>query len=409
MAKAKQLPLCDGGRCPCKRRVTKARNRFYEQDCAQVASRGVNNEPLETLEVSGNSAILTKRQDPNEPPIKIKTLEQLMAVCEVDRNVWTVDKYIVNTWGNEGHFQVKAWLERKVKMIAAREEVEALIAEAKSRLPKRDTLIRNAKHIPSTGYMLELCIPDLHVGKMAWADETGHGHYDSKIAEQRFQTAIDTLLHRASNYRFDQIVLTVGNDLLNSDNIEDTTTAGTPQDTDGRFHKTFGIVRRMITKAIEQLRVIAPVHVVVVPGNHDTLTAWHLGDSLDCYFHADNRVTIDNAPTKRKYHQFGKVMLCFTHGDKVKGEKLVGLMSTERPEMWAATRHREAHTGHTHESKVLEFRGTRIRVSPALCEPDAWHAEMGYVGNHRGAEALVWHKDDGLVSINVFTVTPEAA
>ena len=99
----------------------------------------------------------------------------------------------------------------------------------------------------------------------------------------------------------------------------------------------------------------------------------------------------------RKYHQYGKCMLMLTHGDKGKREDYPLLMATEQAKMFGETRFREAHTGHVHQTKTQEFHGVRVRILSALCPPDAWHAENGYVGNLRSAESYVWDREEGLV------------
>ena len=251
---------------------------------------------------------------------------------------------------------------------------------------------------------MELAIPDLHIGKLAWAPETGYGSYDNKIAERLFKDALEGLIARTASFAFERVLFVVGNDLLHADTKAGTTTGGTQLDTDTRYHKTFDIARRMITRAIDRLREIAPVKVVVVPGNHDTLSSWHLGDSLECYYHDRPDVIIDNGPNLRKYVHFGKCMLLLTHGDKGKRADYPLVMATEQPKMFGATVHREAHTGHLHQMRVQEHHGVKVRISPALCPPDAWHAENHFVGNQRAAEAFVWHPEDGLVAMAMYTV-----
>jgi hypothetical protein len=51
---------------------------------------------------------------------------------------------------------------------------------------------------------------------------------------------------------------------------------------------------------------------------------------------------------------------------------------------------------------VQEFHGVRVRVLPALCEPDAWHANNNFVGNLRTAESYVWNKDKGLINMSFY-------
>jgi hypothetical protein len=120
---------------------------------------------------------------------------------------------------------------------------------------------------------------------------------------------------------------------------------------------------------------------------------------LSCYFHKYIDVQVQNEPTYRKYYQFGKVMLLLTHGDKGKREDFPLLMATEQPQMWAGTMFREAHTGHIHQTKLQEWHGVRVRVLPALCPADDWHSEEAYVGQLRNAEAYIWNREQGLLSI----------
>ena len=283
-------------------------------------------------------------------------------------------------------------------------EIADLRKLAKDGMPSLKHIKYSAKR---SGLMLEVNIPDLHLGKLAWSPETGWPDYDGDIAEKLWEEAISTLLARTVPYKFDEILLPLGNDLLHSDTKFGTTTAGTQLDTDSRYQKNFGRVRNLAIRAIERLRAIAPTRVILIPGNHDALSVWHLGDSLECYYHETKGVSIDNSPCLRKYHAFGKVMLMFTHGHNGSLKDYPLLMASEQPSMFGNTRHREAHAGHTHQLKVQELHGIRIRVLSALCPPDAWHSEHGFVGNKRSAEAFVWDKEEGLIGTAIYSTKEE--
>lgn len=345
------------------------------------------------------------------PQTRISTLEELLAHCQVDLGVWQVDRFICNKW--EGFskddrgkvnvtplYQIKAFLRRKTG-IDPKKEIEDL-----KNLSKKDF-----KYSPKLtgetpkGLMLELALFDLHAGKLAWSKETGGGNYDTKIAIETFWRAFYSLLNSTSHYKFESILYIVGQDLLNSDNVEGRTTAGTPQSNDGRYHKTFTTVRQMNVEAIEKLRHIAPVQVITMGGNHDRLSTWLLGDSLQMYFRNYKDVTIENSPLPRKYFQFGKNMLMICHGDKGKRADYPLTMSTEQPHMWGNTKFREAHTGHLHTSRLDEKHGVRVRILPALCPPDSWHSDNFYIGNLQSAEAFVWHREKGLLANYFYTET----
>lgn len=291
--------------------------------------------------------------------------------------------------------------------IAMRREIAELKqAMVDFSMPQRRTTVVGKS---AANCLLEIDIFDLHLGKLAWAKETGYENYDLKIAKQVFEDALESLIARTAGHKFSGVVLPIGNDFFHTDNLLTETTHGTRQDMDGRFHKTAHTGRHLMVYAVERLRDIAPVTAVVAPGNHDQLSAWHLGDSLECWFHAASDVTIDNMPTLRKYHEYGNVMLMFTHGNRGKHLDYPLVMATEQPEMWGRTKYREAHIGHLHKTqmrdsfKVNEHHGARVRIISSLCAADAWHAEHQFIGNLRQAEAFVWHRDEGQIAHATYT------
>ena len=250
-------------------------------------------------------------------------------------------------------------------------------------------------------HALELCLFDLHIGKYAWGEESGED-YDTEVAERRARAATLDLLGQARNVQLDCIILPIGNDLLHYDNMEGTTTAGTAQDRDTRFQRMFRRARALMAWMIRECARHAPVRVVIVPGNHDTLAAFTLGEVLAAEFARDPRVTFENSPRKRKYVAYGRNLIVYAHGHAEPHRKLPEIVAAEEPRLWAAATTREVHLGHFHRSKVTEpvyvedLPGCTVRVLRSLSGTDAWHSSMGFVGNMCGAEAFLWRKRGGL-------------
>lgn len=382
--------------------------------CTLARAKKNQPEATESFETDGPTATMAKTTTE-----RVKTLADLLRVCEIDVHEWIVERWVCNKWemgakdaaGNltsQPLFQVKAWLRRNAPIQAVKAELASLLADAKRQLvdahvaPPR-VASENKRASDRGSVLLELAIPDLHLGKLAWKPETGYTDYDVKIAEKLFDQAVHALIERTKTFTFDRIVFPVGNDLLHSDTKQGTTTRGTPLDTDTRYYKAFGIARRLISRAIDRLRQIAPVTVVCVPGNHDQLSTYHLSDSLSCLYHATPDVEILGDPTLRKYVQYGNVALMYTHGDKGKAADWPLLFATEQPKMFGSSTFREVHTGHLHQTRLQEFHGVRVRISPALCAPDSWHSDNQFVGNLRGAEAYVYDKTEGLIAVAHFT------
>lgn len=262
------------------------------------------------------------------------------------------------------------------------------------RKPKQKWVPEEERHL------LEISPVDLHVGKYAWGEEAGED-YDIEIAEKVFTDAIEDILHRASVYAVEKIVLVVGNDLLQTDTLQGTTTAGTYVDTDSRYIKSFRRARAINSWAIHRCAEMAPVEVQIVPGNHDSLTAFHIGEVLEAEFQRDPRVAVCNSAKRRKYLRYGVTLLGWTHGNEEKPQDLPLIMAQEEPESWGQTQHREWHVGHLHKMKETRytagdsFNGVRVRILPSLCAPDAWHYSKGFVKERRACEAYLWNKAQG--------------
>lgn len=349
------------------------------------------------------------------PKTRICTLEQLIEHCRIDLVEWRVERAVFNKWEMgakdktdtlvvEPLFQVKAFCVRNKEASAVRKEIEELKAAGMKALAKmKFAMVKPRK--PSSGNMLEISTYDLHLGKLCWSPETGGPNYDTKIAVETYWRAFNTLLDRVGHHRFDLVTFVIGNDLLQADNPDGRTTAGTYVSTDGRYEKTFSIARDLKIESILRLRARfkCKIKVILVRGNHDSQSIFSLGSSLEMFFASCKEVEVDNLPRTRKYVKWGKVMIMLTHGHRGKKADFPLLMATEQSELFGATKFREVHTGHLHKRYLDENHGIRVRILSSLTPADSWHADMGFVGNLPCAEAFVWNKDEGLIGTAEFT------
>lgn len=252
------------------------------------------------------------------------------------------------------------------------------------------------------GYMLEVPIVDLHLGKLAWAGETGN-NYDHKIAEECFMYIINDTVSRVRDRNIEKILFPVGNDFFNFDTIEGATTAGTLQNNDLRWQKLFTKGLELLIRGIDILSTIAPVHVINVPGNHDKMTSYYAVVCLSCWYKDSQHVYVDTSPLSRKYVEFGKCLIGYTHLDKEK-KRIEGNMQYEAAEAWGRTLFREWHGAHLHSEHVKEVNGIKIRNLSAVTGTDAWHYENGYVGALRTHQSFLWDKERGLSEILFTTI-----
>ncbi len=383
---------------------------------AEISKPQANSRDMDIQTVKGDTWSISLNRTP------IGSLDELIKEYKIDTGLWEISEFRVSryevihgtqaigeskNWSREdGEYTVqplnsiRATLKKKKEIESARKEIDNLKLVAKKFSPVPRAIKRPRR--PSDN-MLELCLPDLHFGKVGWHLQTGYEDYDVSIARGIFEEAVSSLLSRTEPYKFGNILFVVGNDVFHTDNTENTTYSGTQVDSDTRYHRTFRIVREVMVNTIDSLRQVAPVDVMVIPGNHDRMTSWHLGDSLECWFHKYKDVTVDNDPVSRKYKRWGNVLLLMCHGDKGKRMDYPTLMASERPVDWGQTLYREIHTGDKHQIKVEEKFGIRVRILPSLSGTDTWHSENMFVGNQRQAEAFVWNKEVGLLGTAIYT------
>lgn len=357
-----------------------------------------------SIEETKNNKII---QSPKS--LRIKTLDDLISVCQIDMEVWDVERYIVNKWevGSqvdgqilvEPLFQVKAWLKKNQQV----SEMNRLRIEMTNELKSyafKYPLMSYDKF--DKGQLLEINIFDLHFGKLCWGLETGD-NYDTKIARKRFLNAISSIISRVEGYDIKRIVFPIGNDFFNSDNSRNTTTNLTPQDEDLRWQKTYKAGRQLLIEGIDMLQTIAPVDVVVVQGNHDFERSFYVGDAMDCWYNNNENVSVDNNANPRKHYKFGDCLITYTHGNNEKIADLPLLVASEVPTLWAKTKYREIHVGHLHHKKEIKFlatqenKGITIRYMRSLSGTDAWHNLKGYKGGIQACEAFIWDEKEGLI------------
>lgn len=357
------------------------------------------------------------------PEGHIKTLDQLLNKCQVDRDIWEVDHYLVNKWDVTSwksgepqtweNFQVKARLklrEAQSKAKSAGEIFRQMTKEYKP--PVVEVNFKTNPDLDDTeNNVLEICLFDLHYGKLAWNGETGE-NYDTKIARKRFIYALTKLIQRAQAFSFKEVLFPIGNDFFNSDTILNTTTQGTPQDEDLRWQKTFKSGCELLVDGINIIKKLGvPIKVLIIPGNHDFERSFYMGEFLEAWFRSDEQVHVDNGANPRKYFVWGKVLLGFTHGKDEAENSLAMLMAKDKAskKYWSETEFHEWHLGHFHRKKTKKFTvldksnfvneedGVIVRYLSSLTGTEEWHFKKGFVGQIKAGEAFIWNDELGMI------------
>jgi len=330
----------------------------------------------------------------------------IMQKCGFDPLLWEVVscKLVNGSWDvtiknadGEGvlHTNRKYSVTLTVKPLGSKLTLPQVLEAFKDLPPVKPTQHKHAKG----NALLELPIMDFHLGKLAWGDETGQDDYDLKIAEALWRETVNDLLGKAAQFCDPEYILfPVGQDFFHFDTPKTTTTAGTQLDSDTRWQKMFTKGVELLVWAIEQCHIIAPVKVMWIPGNHDQMLSYAATVGLYQRYTQCRDVEVDLSPTKRKYHRYGRNLIGFAHGEN-EGKRIEGLMQVEAPDDWGKTLWREFHMGHLHSESAYSKGGVTFRRISSITSADAWHAEMGFLGATRQAQAFVWDRERGLQAI----------
>jgi len=253
------------------------------------------------------------------------------------------------------------------------------------------------------GKMLEINIADLHVGKYCWEGDSGD-NYDYQKAKEKFLYIINDVLTRTKHYQFNKILFVWSNDFFHYDTINQTTTAGTRQDTNIRWQNLYKFGVEMLIEGIDLLSQYAPVETFYIGSNHDKMTSYFAIEHIAAWYRNNPNVTVNTDAKSRKYVEFGKCLIGFSHGHAEK-KRLGSLMPIEAKEAWGRTTFREFHVGHIHSEKAVnEENGIIVRTVSSPSATDNWHFESGYVGAIKKSQSFVWDREHGLTDILNTTV-----
>lgn len=287
----------------------------------------------------------------------------------------------------------------------ARERLDAWMqaAELLARKAHRAEPLPPPEHADSSLVTL-YPVADAHMGMLSWKLETGTD-YDLKIGRRLLTRAMSYLTRGWQGGATDEAVVALLGDTLHYDSYKTVTPEhGHLLDADSRYPavvwRTVEVMRTCIDLA---LRAHRKVTVVVKGGNHDDSSSVWLALALKIAYENEPRIEVRIDHAVASYLRFGKVLLGFHHGDKIKPERLPGAMAADVPQDWGASLYRYWWTGHIHRMTAQDFQGCTVESARILPPPDAYAAGLGY-RSPRDAKAIIYHLDHGEVARH--TVNP---
>jgi len=271
---------------------------------------------------------------------------------------------------------------------------ESILNDIDTHTPKYEIFKREDS---DDAHLLVIDPADVHIGKLCDAFETGES-YDNQIAVQRVLEGVQGILNKSKGFNIDKILFIGGNDILHIDTPRRTTTAGTPQDTDGMWYSNFLIAKQLYVEILERLLTVADVHFTFNPSNHDYVHGFFLADVIRTWFKDCKQITFDCSISHRKAFRYGLNLIGTTHGDGAKNQDLPILMATEFPIDWSATKHRYVYTHHVHHKFSKDYIGVTVESLRSPSGADSWHHVKGYQHAPKAVEGFIHHKINGQVA-----------
>jgi hypothetical protein len=233
---------------------------------------------------------------------------------------------------------------------------------------------------------IEVSIADFHLAKKTLEEETIK---DKK--EQYLDVLCDLVDKVRSNFVIRKIVFPISNDFFHTDNYQNQTTAGTPQDVlvgyDSEYEEGFDL----LVTAINYLQEVCDtVEVVLVQGNHDRTKSFYLAHALEVHFKFNRNIRFQREHSTTKSTVLGNTFIGYHHGN-CKIDDLPLLFATgKNSSQFGNAVYREIHTGDKHHYMAKEVKGVRIQQMPSLSGTDRWHLDNNYVNNIRAGLALIY-------------------
>jgi hypothetical protein len=308
-----------------------------------------------------------------------------------------LDKYVItNYWSKmlpSGKFTSSVFSKKKEAKDYSPEDFAKFLENYK---PNNISITKENYSIEKDYVNVEISLSDFHLAK-----RTVDGDNSPETRALRYFNVAQSLINKVrANYDVNTVVLPISNDFFHTDNYQNQTTQGTPQDTIMDYSSEYELGFSVLVDTINMLRQNANhVVVVLVQGNHDRTKSFYLAHALDVYFKEDIDVDFIREHSVIKGITLGNTFIGWHHGNcKIEDLPLLFATHPQYSQSFGNAKYREVHTGDKHHYMAKEVKGVRIQQMPSLSGIDRWHLDNNYVHSVRAALALVYDDEHGKVA-----------
>lgn len=317
-------------------------------------------------------------------------------------NEWEILNWTFNKWGKDGelNYQFKCKLRPKQHLTIqdtidiAKELVESNITPFKVESVKKDKVLNDDRGI--------FCnIVDLHIDRRCYASATGVD-YNIEKSEEIFNKIIDGLIKWQEVERVGHLFYTIGNDFFNYDNVNGTTSKGTPL-VDANYRDMYKKGLELQIKALKTFKkYFNQIHCFLVAGNHDEILDYTLYLHLQQMFSEDRQYIFDEDYKKVKAFMFGDNAIFLSHGD-IPAKKLTNALPDMFPKLWGDSKYRYYFQGHYHSNieDKKSMPGLKRIQQDTMIPTDMYEYNGGYINTIKEQELYEFDKKDGEIGTRI--------
>lgn len=378
----------------------------------------------EDIEVSTNNVQVKNKEDEESTPEYRETIElkgdgsvfsdKLIEICEADLKspksillahgfdpeLWEVMNCKNNLWHSPRPKDMGLRILYQSKL-TTKPLVPAWTEERLSKMfdSLKEKDFSPVKIVPSqysrNGKSLLVPIADLHIGLLATM-QANNNEYNMEIMENLYRSTLSQIKERIMGQKFEEVIFVVGNDFLNTDNLTNTTSKGTPQDSAAFWYSLVDKAIELIMVGINSFLEVAPVYVYNAVSNHDGQTMYGIMKVIEATYKSNMSVWVDTSPLPRKYHKFGKSLVAITHDMKV----ATGLqtMTTEAKHLWSSCNKFYWFLAHLHTEMQYQKSGMMemYRV-PTISGYSRWSNDKAFVNIEKKTQCFIIDEEHGVL------------
>jgi hypothetical protein len=346
----------------------------------------------------------------SDSELSTKTVDQLASEIK-EKEVVSIRKQISEKKNELVQSDAMKW--RKI-----RESFNMMVAEHIDAFQTPSGMnIEIPSYVEKEKYGLILPVTDFHYGK--FGSDLSHTlyPYNRYVAVNMLNKKLNEILENVMRFgRPERIFLPFGSDWYHIDNFANSTTRGTVQDCDGTFDEIFMFGTRLKLELVEALKSIAPVTLINMQGNHDTIATMALYNVLWEKYKDDPLVRIKDpqspgAHDRMQSVQYGETAIVTHHGDKIQA---MGIRT--QSELFANLANSPSVasfkqvlflTGDRHHDKTEVRANVRWEQAPSLAGSDRYHSGEGYGSTQKCLNAYLLDPQKGMFAKLIAPALPE--